>query len=247
MNWLEESPLEFDTPMGPAWPAAKYLAVCAWPDNQSKRTLLVRALLRVAAEAAGYKYPWYEHRNRVLKRIDRASYRFEKHGMRAAEKARLKGLPHEWNIPVTWEHTERYRFDKFEPGILQVVFPNHRAVGQHRQVSDKRLDFLAGKNWNFRGDSSETVKGDANFRKETWIPFRPAVPYIIGLQNYFYADEVLKKYRLELGQIPDFVTLCRNTEWLEPALASAERWATDILPNDAEIPTDQLIRLFRTP
>lgn len=228
--WLEESPLEFDTPMGPAWAAAKYLAVCCWPDNQSKRTLLVRALLRVAAEAAGYRYPWPERRERVVQRIDKATQRLNKHGFVAAEIARLKCLPTGFKFPVMFHDPERYHIGKYTAGTLEVTWPNSRAVGRGGRVSLKKLQLLAG---------------GPDWKKRTWKPFLPAVPYIIALQDQFppgvNADGTVRDI-----EVPDLVTMCRDTGWLEPALICAERWACRDLP-DGGIATKDLIRLFRTP
>ena len=231
MSWLEESPLEFDTPLGPCWAAAKYLAVCAWPDNQSKRTLLVQALLHAAAEAAGYRYPWPERRDRVMPRIDRATHRLNKHGFVAAEHARQRCIPTGFKFRVTFHDPERYHIGKYTPGTLETFFPNRRAVGRGGRVSLKKLQLLAG---------------GPDWKKRTWKPFLPAVPYIIALQDQFppgvNADGTVRDI-----EVPDLVTLCRAIDWLEPALICAERWATIILPTDADIPTEKLIRLFRTP
>lgn len=107
----EITALEFGTPMGPVWPAAMYLAACAWPDSWPQRTRLVRALLHAGSRATGWRRPGPDRR--VLERqVNRATERLEKsflaaevaqrsllHDGQVSIKLLQKGAAHGWQAP----------------------------------------------------------------------------------------------------------------------------------------------------
>jgi len=161
----EVTALEFDTPMGPVWPAAKYLAVCAWPDSLPQRTRLVKALLHASARAAGYRHPGPDAR--VLeRRLIRATERLEK-AFTAAEVAQLKGMPAELQFRG-----------------LRVQMPSRHAVGRRGNVSLKQLQALAANDWQAPADKRDLLLGDNDFRTRVWRRFLPALPYVIPLKLY---------------------------------------------------------------
>lgn len=167
----ERTPLEFDTPMGPAWAAAKYLAVCAWPDSWTQRTKLVRALLHAGARAAGYRHPGPDAR--VLdRRLNRAAERLEK-AFQAAEVLQLATLPPE-----------------LQAGPIRLLLPGRHAVGSGGRVSLKRLQALAANDWEAPDDPRDLVEGDDEFRRRVWRRFVPALPYIIPLKMHIQAEPV---------------------------------------------------------
>ena len=190
--------LEFDTPIGPVWPAAMYLAVCAWPDNWPQRTRLVKALLNAGSRAAGWRHPGPDAR--VLeRRVNRACDRLEK-AFLAAE--------------VAQRHA-----------IRDLIYPSGR-------VSIKRLQSAAAHDWQTPTGPRDPEEVSNDFRTRVWRRWLPAMHYIIPLRLYIQADQV------------SLMSLMRETEWLNDALTSSERWAVELLPLQDRIKADT-VRLVR--
>lgn len=227
----EVSCLEFDTPLGPVWPAAKYLAVCAWPDSWPQRSNLVEALLHGGARAAGYRHPGPDARV-IERRLNRGVARLCK-AFQAAELAQLATIPAEWRIPIRLEYADRYALGKYEPGTLAVRLPSYRAIGRDGRPAVKRLQALAAAGWKSSDDPRDLAFGDDDFRSRVWRRFLPTLPYAVPL-----------KLHIEAQPEPlDVVTLVRNPEWLDSCLDSAELWRAELSRLD-NVPAE-FIRLTR--